>query len=218
MAVVELLGLPGSGKTTVVDAIASPRNIEVMSRYRSWSNVPAYSTSALRLAPGLARALLSNECSWRDCNKMIRLESSSSIVRRHARRGSRALLFDQGPLFLLLQLDGSQGSRSSAVRNGRAALLRRWGRTLDLVLVLDAPDDVLLDRIHRRGKRHALQGVDHDSARRSLDAQRETFERLLGELPSHGNVRTERIDTSSSSVSATTEAALTSVSSVASSR
>ncbi len=218
LVVVELLGLPGAGKTTVVEAIASSGTIEVMSRYRSLANVPAYSMTALRLAPALARARPWKESSWKDCNKMVRIESSLSIVRRHVRRGAAAFAFDQGPLFLLGQLEGSDGSRSAAIEARRVEILRRWAGTLDLALVLDAPDDVLLQRIRHRAKRHALQDMSDDVACRSLDVQRRSFDLLLEEIRSYGAVRTQRIDTSTSSVSATGAAVLRSIASVTASR
>jgi hypothetical protein len=213
IAVIEVLGLPGAGKTTVVEAIASTGTIAVMSRYRSLANVPAYSMAALRLAPALASGSWKG-CSWRDRNKCIRLESSRSIVRRHARGGADAFVFDQGPLFLLKQLSGN-GCARSATEARRVEFLRMWGRTLDLALVLDAPDDVLLQRVGGRDKRHPLQDMSDDLARQALDAERRSFELLLEELRGYGTVRTLRIDTSGSSVRDTGAAVLRSIAAVA---
>lgn len=198
MAVIELLGLPGAGKTTVVEAVASSGSVAVMSRYRRWSNVPTYATAALRLAPRLFRARLSDDCSWKDCNKMVRLESSSAIIRLRARHGFQALVFDQGPLFLLGQLDRGGCSVSSGLGDRRPAIVRRWAQTLDLALVLDAPNDILLDRIRNRDKHHALQDVPEGLARLALEAQRGSIDHLLEELNRQGTVRTLRIDTAAS--------------------
>lgn len=216
IAVIELLGLPGAGKTTVVQAVASTGTVAVMSRYRSLANVPAYSMAALRLAPALASGSWKG-CSWRDRNRLIRLESSRSIVRRHARSRADAFVFDQGPVFLLKQLSGSDCARSTAAEARRVEILRRWGRTFDLALVLDAPDDVLLQRVRSRGKRHPLQDMSDDLARQALDAERRSLELLLEELRGYGTVRTQRIDTSESSQGATEAAVLRSIAALAAS-
>ncbi len=56
IAVVEVLGLPGSGKTTVVDAISQHDGIAAMSRYRSPANAIPYAMAALELTPSWCRA------------------------------------------------------------------------------------------------------------------------------------------------------------------
>ena len=81
IAVVEVLGLPGSGKTTVVEAVSQNRGIEAMSRYRSPANAVPYAVAALELLPVLVPSLWQGR-SWRERNKLIRLASSRSVVRR----------------------------------------------------------------------------------------------------------------------------------------
>jgi broad-specificity NMP kinase len=203
IGVIEVLGLPGSGKTTVVDTIAASTSIDVLSRYRRLANVPAYAMAAMRLAPSLASGPWTS-ASWRDRNRMIRAQSSLAIARRHARSGrTEALVFDQGPLFLLRQLGANDWSRSDAIAVRRAAALRQWSRTLDLVVLLDAPDDVLLARIRSRDKHHLFEDLPEGQARQALDADRRSFDLLLEEVRRHGCVRVDHLDTSSSSAAAT---------------
>lgn len=215
IVVAEILGLPGTGKTTLAKGCALSGDVRVMSRHRSWSNVPAYSMTLLELGPTLTRLRAANICSWRACNKMVRLESSRSIVRRQARRGVRAFMFDQGPLFLLSELSRNDRSRSSTFRRWRSGAVDRWRRAFDVVIVLDAPNDVLLERIGRRGKRHGLQELAPSEARHVLDRERESFELLLDELVARGTLQVRRIDTSRAAFEATLPAIMTMLSPVA---
>lgn len=207
IAVVEVLGLPGSGKTTVVDAISQNPAVEVMSRYRSPSNMFPYAMAAFELLPVLLPSLWQGR-SWRERNKLIRLASSGPIVRRRARgKTAGAFVFDQGPLFLLKQLSVDAGP-PDAIERRRRRLASAWGRTLDLALVLDAPDHVLLARIRGRDKGHQLRDEPDETARVALTSERRCIERLLGELAVEGSVRIHRVDTSTSTVSDTIAALL----------
>ena len=205
IAVVEVLGLPGSGKTTVVDAIAQHGGIAVMSRYRSSANAIPYAMAALELVSVLVPSLWQGR-SWRERNKLIRLASSRSIVRRRARGDTTGVfVFDQGPLFLLKQLEGGP---PDAIERRRRRLAACWGRTLDLALVLDAPDDVLLERIRGRDKDHLLRDESDASARAGLATERRSIERLLEELGAEATLRVQRVDTSAFTVANTTAALL----------
>ncbi len=114
-------------------------------------------------------------------------------------------MFDQGPLFLLKQLDGGP---PDAIERRRRRLAAGWGRTLDLALVLDAPDDVLLERIRGRDKDHLLRDESDASARAALATERRSIERLLEELGAEATLRVQRVDTSEFTVANTTAALL----------
>jgi adenylate kinase family enzyme len=200
---VEVLGLPGTGKTTVVQAITSHDGIVVRSRYRSVENVPAYVGAAVRLAP----MLLTSRGAWPDRNRIVRAESTWAITRRSVRGRADAVVFDQGPLFLLKQLSDA-ARRARGIAAWRAESLHRWARTLDLVVLLDAPNDVLVQRIRDRSKEHILRDAPDDAAMRALDADRRSFDALLAEVQQDGVVRIERLDTSTASIHATVDAAI----------
>jgi broad-specificity NMP kinase len=209
VTVVELLGLPGVGKTSVVSALESSGGVASMSRYRSVSNVVAYSMAALRLAPVLVAGR--REGAMRgDGNKLVRLESSRAIVRTRG-RGRRAFVFDQGPLFLVRQLERHEATLSPSIDAKRSALAKAWARALDLVVVLDASDEVLLRRIRARGKTHPLQAMSEDEARRWLNEERLSFDHVLDELHPYSSFRTEHIDTSDASPASTADAVLRSI-------
>jgi broad-specificity NMP kinase len=191
LAVVELVGLPGTGKTTVARALASLDAVQVRSRYRTWDAAPAYARSAIRLAPAIASP--SRGSSWRDRRRLVRLASSEAIVDRSARApGITTLVFDQGPVFLLRQL----AAAGPPVAGLRAVYMDRWASLLDLVVVLDAPDDALVRRARSRQKDHQLKSVPLEDARQALASERRAQTASLEELAAAGDVPVTQIDTS----------------------
>lgn len=204
-SVVEIVGVAGAGKSTVTRALAETTGLHTVSRYRSLRNVPSYLASAARLAPTLTRVRATDLRSWRGCNKVVRLRASLGSVRGHERHGCAGVVFDQGPLFLLTAVDGDRRREqaSASFSRWRSGELCRARRTLDVVVILEAPDEVLLERIRGRRKQHALKHLQDQAARRGLATMRSGLERVVDELTSSGTVRVERIDTSEGSVEQT---------------
>jgi len=175
--------------------------ITVRSRYRSWDAVPAYARSAIRLTPAMVSTTRGS--SWRDRRRLLRLASSELLVDRSAREpGVTTLVFDQGPVFLLRQLAGA----GAPIASLRATYVARWASLLDLVLVLDAPDEVLLRRTRARQKDHRLRNVPLDDALRGLAAERRSQLAALEELGEAGEVPVLQIDTSSLTIGETVRA------------
>lgn len=203
--VIEIAGVAGTGKSTVTRALAEATGLHPVSRHRSLRNAPSYLANAARLVPTLTRVRAADLRSWRGCNKMVRLRASLSLVAGHARHGCVGVVFDQGPLFLLSAIDGDRRREqaSASFSRWRSGEFRRARRTLDVVVILEAPDEVLLERIRGRGKHHALKHLQDRPASRGLATMRSGLERVVDELTSSGTVRVERIDTSEESVEQT---------------
>lgn len=200
--VIEIAGVAGTGKSTVTGALAEAIGLHTVSRHRNRANAPGYLASAARLAPTLTRVRATDLASWRGCNKMVRLRASLALVGAHARHGCAGVVFDQGPLFLLSAIDGDRrhATASAAFSRWRAGELQRTRRALDVVVMLEAPDEVLLERIRGRGKQHVLKHLQDRAARRGLANMRSGLERTADELAASGTVHIERIDTSVVSV------------------
>jgi len=216
--VVEVLGLPGSGKTTIARALSRTDAVLAMHRYRSWGNVGAYVASSIRLAPALVTASR-HGASTRDVRRLIRLASSDAVIEHLRRRRTlRAVVLDQGPVFLLRQIAESPGSSAEPIPRYRSRYLHRWANALDLVLVFDASDDVLLVRTREREKHHRLKGMAADDARHDIEAERGSMQKVLSELAAAGPVPIRVIDTGTASVGETVVTVLRCIEAVGASR
>jgi len=114
------------------------------------------------------------------------------------------VIFDQGPLYTLARLtDSTQPmdstrltesgartesgiGRSEAFARWRRAAVDRWASALGVAVLLDAPDDVLVQRIHARVKPHAAKELPADAATRAVASSRASLEAVLVELASRG--------------------------------
>jgi hypothetical protein len=190
--VVEIVGPPGAGKTSLLSALAE----------RASGVRPVYGWRRLRWAPGFAgdAALLlplfvgewraGRPLAQRDMERMVRVQASRRIAERWS---GDTRVMDQGPIYTLatLRLSHSRSAEDDPFEIWWSRMARRWSRLLDAVIYLDANDEVLLQRIQQRPKPHRLKagsGFDQDGLEwlGSLRGElQRTVEKLRGgcELP-----------------------------------
>lgn len=173
---VELVGAPGAGKSTVFDALRAlePRVVRrpILTRrpfaMRFAGHVGATAADFARRR-ALGRGFGSNTLAM-----AAELRALPPLLDRWAGTGD-VLVFDQGPLFTLtrpkLMSDGLRGWWDPA--------FERWARLLDIVVWLDAPDEVLATRIRERPKTHRLKDAGAGRTAAWLARDRELFERIL---------------------------------------
>ncbi len=193
-ALVELVGPAGVGKTTLTRALLAdgghlgielPRVVYLTTLLTS--TLQLFPTYALRPGPGrwLNRA---------------ELRSVAYLNAWHARAGSERGLtvFDQGPVYRLAFLKefGPGFTRSGAFTAWWETSLERWARSLHLVVWLDAPDEVLLERINGRAQAHLVKGALEREARLFLTRYRAAFGAVIGAMDALGGPEVIRLDTS----------------------
>jgi thymidylate kinase len=206
----EVVGPPGSGKTSLLEALTGSGGVGPVAEYRRIEHVLAYLWSAVSLARVLLPSSLVARPSLWELNKMIRLEASASVLRRSAAAsGERVVVFAQGPVYTLTRLCdlAERSSGAPAFCRWWTAKLTQWATELDLAIVLDAPDDVLMRRILDRAKRHRAKGAPEASARSILWSERARYDAVLADLSRRG-LPILGIDTDRSSVVEATSTAL----------
>lgn len=182
---IEILGPAGSGKSTLLTALCSSiPNVRPLSIYATPRNLPLWLLSACKLLTQLRTPASYEASPWRKGRWMIRLEAAEKILGREAARSPALFLFDQGPLYTLAHLRWAL--RSSLSSLDPRVLWERcvpfWAETLEAIVVLEASDEVLLDRIRTRSKSHSLREAARDKARRRLAEERSLYEALIDEL------------------------------------
>ena len=217
LSLVELMGPAGAGKSTVFESLLARDQtllIRPTLRHKRYAAIVA-----MNMAGALA-TLVRHRAIERDDPKeqvrvMMYIQALPSVLPELGSSGDTAIVFDQGPLFLLTR-HNFMDQRLSVWRN---RMVDTWAPLLDIVVFLDAPDDLLRERIDTREKWHALKGAKGASAIDVLRASRQVYERLLEAVAArpHGPAIL-RFDTSASSADEIAEAILSAKNSVEPSR
>ena len=142
---------------------------------------------------------------------MIRLQAALPIFDRKLVAPPSIVTFDQGPVYTMARLQQTAllAAEGSRLRRWWELKLDEWSRTLDLLVLLDAPNEILIERIRRRSKSHVAKAQSDDSAGGLLmneRAQYETAARALGERRA---MQILRFDTSVRSVDEITSQMMT---------
>jgi len=201
---IEVIGVAGSGKTTICRALTERcREVEVGIRLSRLRYVPRLAVHALKCSPTiLAHDLRQGRDNWRQARLRIYLDTLHGVTRQVVRTSTRTILFDQGPLFLLsvLYSSGNESSLSAIGNRWWRATLKRWSATLDVVIWLDAPDDLLIDRIRSRARNHRCKTSTPEETRHFLANFRSRYQDILSRLAKYGGARAISVDTSRLSV------------------
>ena len=162
--------------------------------------LPSLFRMALKLIPSLLRLYRSNsrQLTRREFAWMSILVGWSSLLRKESRDGNKVIILDQGPVYLLaeMRLFGPEYLRQKAAEGFWQDLFDRWRTTLHMVIWLDAPNDILLDRIRSRQQEHILKTEPAMVVYEFLDRYRVEYEFILSVLTSKkANLQVLRIDT-----------------------
>jgi AAA domain len=177
--VLELVGPAGAGKSTVFATLrardASVDGQPVLRTRRHAATLAAGTASSLAT---LARSrVLGGSVTVEQLRMMAYLHALPGVLAR--RDGARGpVVLDQGPVFFLTR----PILMDARLERWRERTLADWRPILDAVVWLDAPDDVLVERINARAKRHALKGAPAPAAIDVLTRARADYEALLARL------------------------------------
>jgi deoxyadenosine/deoxycytidine kinase len=187
--VVEIVGPAGAGKTTLYQALNSRTESIRLGNFpdvRKIPDAPFFISNGIQLIPNLlridredSRQLTRREFAW-----MTILSGWSALLRNEKKSGSRSIILDQGPVYLIaeMQLFGPGYLRQKAAECLWQNFYYRWRTTLDMVVWLDATNEVLLNRIRTRQQEHIMKTEPAAIVYEFLDRYRSEYEFILSIL------------------------------------
>ena len=190
--IVELVGLPGVGKTSLAETVCNHRQRVRVARtpyFRNPADVPFYILHTIKLLPLILRVSVSKDggrLSRRDAALMVILDGWRRMLRRQARRGSSIVLLDEGPICYLTRLRawGSAATKSRLFKAWWDETLQQWASTLDMIIQMDTTDGILLQRVLSREMWQEVKAMTESEALEYLadlrKAQNDVVMQIMG--------------------------------------
>ncbi|NIU79987.1 MAG: AAA family ATPase [Gammaproteobacteria bacterium] len=189
-----MVGPAGCGKTTLARALCRRPEIALGVELPRVDHLPHLLHHTLLMLPAYLRAR--GEGGWLTWKEMRSMTYCRAWPRRLARpdRSGRVTLLDHGPVFRLARLRafGPPITRGAAFDRWWERSIGLWGGLLDAVIALDAPDDVLVERIRTRQDRHRMKDQSDERTEQFLGRYRKTYQEILAKLR---GPRVLRVDT-----------------------
>lgn len=200
--VLEVMGPAGTGKTTLSRVLRKRHPkiaADIDSRLSKLDKIPFVVGNTWYLLPTyLRRYRHSRWFDRRETRSMAYLQAGLKLLEQEGPDDDMVTVLDHGPIYRLafLREFGPEITTSDAYRRWWTDLLKRWTERLDLVVSLDAPDEVLLDRIRTRDCWHAVKEAPDHEAYGVLQRYRAAFEQTIAESVTLRRVPLQRFDTS----------------------
>ncbi len=201
---VEIVGTAGAGKTSLLQALRqSSKQIQPIFDFGNFQSIPYYIGATLFLLPvHFGDWRRGGRYTLQEIKWMVRLQASYQIVRRKKDNDGVVTVMDQGPIYTLARLLDHQctSTKGAGFMKWWMAMLAKWAETLDIIICLDAPVDVLLQRVYARSKWHSAKAKSEQEAREMLAHMQRLYAETLATLPTDGQLTLVYWDTSLSSV------------------
>jgi deoxyadenosine/deoxycytidine kinase len=185
--VIEIVGPAGAGKTTLMHVLCERhKQIRQGVSYPKISRLPFFVDNTAMLLPTyLQHYRHSRWFTWKEIRAMINLRLWHQILaHQYNSRNLETTLFDHGPIFRLAHLHefGPEVTKSPVFEQWWNRVLDQWINTLDVVIWLDAPNEILLDRVHGRGHGYLSRELALSEGHEFLNRYRKAYEQILAKF------------------------------------
>lgn len=187
--VIELVGAAAAGKSTLITELQRrDPAIRWLQRARGGGGAAALARRVVGFAPAwLAAVPRAPGYTWRHARYFLRLATLEAVVRRAVREPAGVVILEHGPIFTLARLRAfHDGPPPASLARYASRLVARWVKQLDLVIVLEAPLDVLASRLDSRSKEHEMRNRTTDEVRDFVIRWDVAYETVLAELHAAG--------------------------------
>jgi shikimate kinase len=182
--IAELVGLAGSGKSTIATTISQQNSTIETGYLLRWRYVlPSYYLKAVLTIPAYLShyrgrgGMLLKTLKW-----MTYIESLRHSLSRIP--PDKTILLDQGPVHWFTFLNGFAPGciQDEWLMRWWQPSLRTWTSTLDMIFYLHCDDSVLIDRIRSRNKMHRIKNMSDQDAREFIGRYRRAYQDVISRL------------------------------------
>jgi deoxyadenosine/deoxycytidine kinase len=200
--IMEIIGLAGTGKSTLSNALYQQSNTFLASERLGVKKAKHrffFIKQSFFLIPTFFRPPRNNRWFTREEIKtMVYLNGWHRVLKRQGANNDDIIVVDQGAIFKLATLYGfgPEKLKDQSLNEWWDQLFEQWASTLDIVVWLDGPDDILIERIHSRDSWHLVKELSKEEARKYFSDYRLAFNYILSRLCSIEDIVVLRFDTS----------------------
>lgn len=204
--IVELVGLAGSGKTTLSRALnQQSEKIQIGAEIalRKLEHIPVFVRNTPPLVPVILHSSRhSRGFTWEEIKYLVYLNGWPHVLGQQAAHGGDAILLDHGPVFKLATLNafGPEYLKTERAEPWWDTMFKQWASMVDIVVWLDAPDPILEQRINSRNQRHAVKGKTEAEVLQFLARYRCSYEQILAKLMADNGPALFQFDTSQTTI------------------
>jgi len=210
--VIEIVGPAGAGKTTLVRALRE-RCVDVqpnvrITRLRYLQFLVSIGASFLPVF--VLRYPRGRWFTWREIRSMVYLKAWHHVLADRSLRADVVTVMDHGPIYRLAVLHefGPEITCSGVYRRWWEHVLQEWLATLDSIVWLDAPDEILLERVRSRNVWHTLKEKPGEDAHEFLRRYRKCYEYIVARMAEGGGPQPQCFNTHEMSVPEIADAVL----------
>jgi deoxyadenosine/deoxycytidine kinase len=190
--ILEIIGPAGAGKTSLSDVLHRfSHKVSLVERPkpRDIRNMPFFLGNGISLLPALLR-LSWNEgwLTFQEAKQMAYLNGMYRILRRR-NHNQGVIVLDQGPIFDLARLSEFGPRKLTSSGQWWQNMLCQWALTLDMVVWLDAPDDILMQRIWSRDKWHVAKAKSEHETLDYLRRYRSAYTNIMSKLSPYSQIK-----------------------------
>ncbi len=189
--VAEVIGPAGAGKSTLLRALSQrEKRIVPGIRLPKSVSIPILIRDTKAFLPTFLRCYRhSRWFTWAETRSMVYLRGWHQVLKHYVPRHDSVTVLDQGPIFrlALLREFGPEFTNSDVYTKWWNSMLNQWATTLHLVIWLDAPDSVLLQRLNSRTEEHRVKGQPEQDAYQFFGRYRASYQQVIGRMKAiHG--------------------------------
>lgn len=191
--IVEMVGICGAGKSSLYHLLHHRNNRIVKlppppkTHYFFFLLKVVYKWLPLYLVKYRSTRWLSLE----EIRLMAYLDTWLPYIKREAVKNKQIVVLDPGSVYWLSALReyGPEITQSAQFKKWWDQKFELWKNALDVIVWLDAPDELLYDRIVNRVERHEMQDQPKETAIASFVRYRAQYKQIINQISVHRDIR-----------------------------